>query len=146
MLDEKKDHILSQLQFRVKGMLVVLFLQYLAGMVLNMFGSDDPSKRTLLASVAFFTHIILAVLLLIGSIVIWSVLRHIAEKQLLKIARHGFWTIVIAILAGIATMLLKETPAEIFSIIMALSFLGAFASYGHLFFLLNKSVLTAKNS
>jgi heme A synthase len=135
VIDNKESRMM---RIRVRGMVILLALQYVAGMTLNMFGAEDIRKGSLFQKGLLFSHTLFALLLLTGSLFILVSTRKSGNEILSKKAFHGFITILVAIIAGIATLLLKDTAAEIASLIMAISFLGAFWFYAYLFFLLRK--------
>lgn len=128
----------------IKAMFILLIAQYVFGMFINMFGNDDPSKRTQAASMAFASHMIIGLLLVIGAAVTLYFAVKQTEKKIRRNAIGGFFSTLIAFIAGIATLSLKDTSSEIASFVMALGFLGAFANYVYLWFLLRKdSILHA---
>src|SRR5947207_2462932 len=112
------------MKFRVKGMFILLCIQYIVGMLLNLFSTDDPAKKTILQSISFFSHIIIGVFLVLGALFILLATRKTVDKQWSKNAVGGFFSIFVAFITGIMTMALKDTASEISSFIMAVSFLG----------------------
>lgn len=135
---------IAMMRMRVTGMIVLLSVQYVAGMTLNMFGAEDIRKGTLFQKGLLLTHVILALLLLTGSLITMIFVKKGGSAMMSKKAMHGFSAIVIAVIAGFSTLLLKGTITEITSLIMAIAFLGAFWFYGYLFFLLRKESIREK--
>lgn len=137
MAKAKKDllnyHSLTGLIQRMFGVLAV---QYAIGMFIAMFsGDEDPSKKPLYAHLAFFAHVFFAVLLLVGSIMIYINSRKTDNEHFTRLALYGLVSIIAACVGGVMTVVLKETLSEVGSFIMALGFLAGFVSYGYLFFI-----------
>ncbi len=122
------------------SMLVFLVAQYLLGMYVAMFAArpEDPAFKTegLFPKIVFGFHSLVGLGLLVGSVVTLVFGLKNQEEKIKKTAIFAFISIVLAFSAGIATVILKDTAAEITSYVMSAGFLGAFISYGKLFFLL----------
>ena len=137
----KGENVNKPMRVRVTGMLVALSVQYIAGMVFNLFGGDNPATRPLFAVIALYTHMVIAFFILVGAIFILVFAYKSGSSQVrlgsrwIDFAYRGFFSILISIAAGIATLLLKGMISEVASFIMALSFLYAFVTYGYLFML-----------
>lgn len=123
----QKIHLLS---VRIVWM---LGLQYLLGMLTALFGSDDPSTRSLFGSIVFLLHAVLGIGLVINSAIFSRMISKSTPLSItLKITRLANYGVVIALVAGILTITLHDTLAELSSLLMATAFLLAFASYGYL--------------
>ena len=115
------------------GMIITLVLQYILGMINNLFVKfPDTTERALLWRFAFtrfteVTHIVVGFLMLIGAVVF--LLRSIRAK-------HRTWVVVSAIgLAGIISaiasgVLFVTTQADPYSLVMSYGFLIALVGYG----------------
>jgi hypothetical protein len=128
------------MQKRVLAIFFLLIIQFVLGMLMNLFAvaPSDPKFATepLLIKLILPAHIIVALLLLVGSIFIFvfSVRDTIAESS--KVAGQGLSSVILAIGGGIATVFLKGIGSEVASLVMAISFLSAFIAYGRFYFLL----------
>lgn len=128
------------MQKQVLAILLLLIFQFVLGMLMNLFAvaPSDPkfAAEPLLIKLIFPAHIIVALLLLIGSVFIFvlSIRNQIAESS--KVAGQGLSSIIFATAGGLATVFLKGIGSEIASLVMAISFLSAFIAYGRFYFLL----------
>jgi hypothetical protein len=111
---------------------IMLGMQYILGMVTALFRSDDLGQQTLLGSTALILHSILGLGIVIHTIMCYFQLIKSGNPKLLKVGNIGNLSTIISLLAGGATVSLHETAGEIASLLMALSFLVAFACYGYI--------------
>jgi hypothetical protein len=130
------------MQKRVLAMLIFLIVQFVLGMSMNLFAvpPDDPkyASEPLLIKLIFPAHAIVALLLIIGAIVIFTMSIRGKEGIWKKIAGQGLSSIIFATGGGLATVFLNGIAGEIASLIMAISFLSAFIAYGRFYFLLKE--------
>jgi heme A synthase len=125
---------------RVLAMLVFLIMQFILGMSMNLFAvtPDDPkfSSEPVLIKLIFPSHVIVALLLIIGSIVIFAMsFRDKIAAEQRKMAGQGLATIIFALGGGLATVFLKGAGSEIASLVMAISFLASFIAYGRFYYI-----------
>src|SRR5258707_15256271 len=92
----------KSLHAHVKGMLIALSVQYAAGMTINLFSGDGPEKRMLVGAIALYAHMLIAILLLTGSIVILVFVKKSGVSRWINFVYHGFYSILFAFGAGIA--------------------------------------------
>lgn len=134
----------GSLRRRVDVMVFFLILEYILGMVVNLFGEapDETGKmqEPLWATLVFVTHGILGIILLIWAIFLFVSAGKLENKGWKGLAMWGMLSIIISAMGGIAVVGLREgNPAEISSLIMALGFLLSFIFYGRLLFTLRQS-------
>ncbi|HVZ66759.1 MAG TPA: hypothetical protein VG917_00685 [Patescibacteria group bacterium] len=130
-------------QKKVRGVLVALVVQYILGMTISHFGIP-PEEETAthqapyFAKLAFAAHGVVGLVLVVLSVVVLIV--SLKEKNIFikRVGIAAFLCVVIAFIAGIATISLKDSAAETASFIMGIAFLIALISYGKLFYLLKK--------
>lgn len=124
-------------------MLVLLAAQYLLGMYVALFAlsPDDPgySKESVLPKIIFGVHGLLGLFLLIGSIIVMIAGVRSGNLKIKRKSIFGFLSILLAFVAGIATITFKDNASEISSYIMSLGFLLSFFFYGKLLYILKKS-------
>lgn len=129
-------------RMRSFGMIIALIVQYLLGMYVNMFAvaPDDPKFKTesIFPKIVFGLHGLVGLLLLLGSIYVFISGYQSEDEALRKMTLYGFLSILLAFSAGIATVVFKDTAAEISSYVMSIGFLLSFISYGRLFFFLKQ--------
>ncbi|HVT00682.1 MAG TPA: hypothetical protein VHE53_00425 [Patescibacteria group bacterium] len=130
-------------QRKVRGILIALVLQYSLGMTVSHFGipPDEETathKAPYFAQLAFAAHGIVGLVLVVLSVII--LIASLKDKNVFvkRVGVAGFVSVMIAFIAGIATVSLKENAAETASFIMGIFFLVAFIAYGKLFYLLKK--------
>ena len=115
------------------GMLIGLIVQYLLGMATNLFvhfpesGNAGVMWQFAKSQLLFNLHLYLGTLLLIGAIILY--IRSFMQKnKSWKIASgFGLAFIIFAFIAGIS---LVGTQRDMYSFVMAASFLASFISYG----------------
>ncbi len=149
-MDEKKplenpaERLTASFRRRVDIMVFLLVVQFVLGMIVNLFGqapgeAAGKMKEPLWATLVFLSHGILGILLLIVSIFLFVFAKRVENKKWRSLALQGMVSIVLAAIGGIAVVGLKEgSPAEIASLVMALGFLLSFISYGRLLFSLRR--------
>lgn len=120
----------------ISRMFGILAVQYAIGMFLTMFSGDENQAKTpVYAQLAFFAHILFAVMLFVGSVIIYRECRKGSNERFTKFALYGLVSIIVASIGGVMTVILREILSDIGSYIMAIGFLSGFASYGYLFFI-----------
>jgi hypothetical protein len=110
----------------------LLTLQFLLGMAVNLIGLPDEVHgvaKTLTTSLLVL-HVVVALGLLVGAIQIARAAAS-SEAPLAKLARVGGAAIGASILGGILT--LSAPWSNLWSYLMAVSFIAAFAVYGRLY-------------
>lgn len=121
-------------------MIAGLTAQYLLGMYVAMFAArpEDPEFKTegFFPKIIFGLHGLLGFGLLIGAVVILVLGSKNKNDKLKKTTLYGFLSILLAFLAGVSNVLLKDNPAEISSYVMSVGFILSFIFYGKLFYLL----------
>lgn len=134
------EESLTRIQKWVSGMIIALSIQFILGMVLNLFAvpPDDPKYATepIFLKLIFPLHGILGIALLIGAIVLLFFALKSESRIWKKMATFGLISILIAAGGGIATIILKDNASEIASFVMSLGFILSFLSYGKFYFLL----------
>ena len=114
------------------GMLLILILEYILGMISNIFislpkdGSRGQLWQSAWSQIPIAAHIIIGYLLILGSLIL--IIRSFMKKDhIWKIASvGGFISIFIAALTG-ATFITSQQ--NIYSFMMSLGFMIAFLSY-----------------
>ncbi len=125
----KKD----PLRIQTHVILGILILQYLLGMLVNLFVQfpDTKNENALWefakGQVPVVIHIFLAFMLLAGSIVLLIRAIRRKDKNWVIAGSVGFFWILIAIIAGAQFV---PTQQDVYSYIMASAFILAFVSYG----------------
>lgn len=131
-----EEHLDRKLRRRITGMFSFLLVEYIFGMFINLFGGDeDPAQKPLYVHVVFAGHVLIGIGLVVVAVFIFIAAREKANTVFGKIALYGLISIVLALIGGFITVILKEIFSEIGSFLMALSFIAAFIFYGYLFFL-----------
>ncbi|MDP3941669.1 MAG: hypothetical protein Q8Q49_05165 [bacterium] len=134
----------GSLRRRVDVMVVLLILEFILGMVVNLFG-EAPSESGKMqeptwATLVFLSHGILGILLLIWAIFLFVFVNKTENKKWRSLGMQGMIGIVVSAMGGVAFVGLREgSPADISSLVMALGFLYSFISYGRLLFTLRPS-------
>jgi heme A synthase len=145
MKPEKTEAVVKPPTGRVKLMILFLSIEFLLGMIVNLFGqapdeATGQAKEPIWAMMIFFAHGILGLLLLIGAIFILVATTKTNNKKWQNLAVYGLGSIFLSAAGGIGVVTLGENPAsEVSSFVMAVGFLLAFISYGWYFFTLTKS-------
>lgn len=125
------------------GMLVALATEYILGMYINMFAlpPEDPGFATesVVPKIAFGLHGLMGCVLLIGGLLVLFAGLKSAEKKIRDTSLHGFLSILLAFLAGIATISFKDEASEIASFLMSVGFLMSFFFYGKLVYETSKN-------
>ena len=125
-------------------MLLLLIVQFLLGMSMNLFAvsPSDPkfAAEPILIKLIFPSHIVAALLLLIGAIFILIISARSKINEWIKVAGQGLIAIVLAVGGGLATIFLTGIGSEIASLIMAISFLWSFIAYGRFYYLLRPKI------
>lgn len=134
----------ASLRRRVDVMVFLLILEFILGMVVNLFGQapEDSGKmqEPLWATLVFVAHGILGIILLIWAIFLFVSAGKSENKKWKGLAMWGMLSIIISAVGGIAVVGLREgNPAEISSLVMALGFLFSFIIYGKFHFSLRSS-------
>ena len=114
-------------------MIVLLVLQYILGMVANMYvqfpDTTQPGQLWEFARTQFATgaHILIGTLLVVGAIIF--VIRAALQKSGGWIASSvlGLISLLIAFFAGVTFVTFQ---VDAFSLVMALAFIAAFIAYG----------------
>lgn len=126
---EKKE----TLKFHGIVIIVLLILQYLLGMITNLFVQFPQDKHGgqlwvfAWKQIPLAAHIILGILLIIGSIVL--VIRAMRQKNKSWIIASIIGVLSILV-AGVSGAIFIPSQAAIYSFIMSISFIAAFISYG----------------
>jgi hypothetical protein len=122
------------LKRRVDGMMIGLGIQFILGMLVNLFGSapDDPKYATesVVIKLSFFVHAVIGLSLLVGAVTIYAISRKSGVAGWARSGVLGLLSILFAFGSGIATVILHGSASEIGSFLMALGFILAYASYG----------------
>ena len=130
----ENNKYLVMLQKNVRLILVSLSIEFVLGMIINLFGipPDDPnaSQESIFAKIAFAIHGINGIILVLFAIVILVFTIKSGVSFWKKIAAIGLFSILIAAGAGIATINLKDNASELASLTMAIGFILSFISYG----------------
>lgn len=113
----------------------LLMLQFILGMLANLYQKipEGMQRYDVYYSVGFIAlHSLVGVALLLFSIVLLvKIRRRHVSSEAMRLAVGGLISIVIAYVGGI---LFVETGNDIFSLIMALGFIGALQLYAQLAF------------
>ena len=121
----------------VYAILAFLTLQFILGMVLNLFvtfpsippGSPDPVYFNAIISTPFLLeHFIVGVGLLLGSIWILLGAAYIKNHRMLAASTFGFLAILVAYVSGFE-FLLSGFQDDVFSFSMSMGFIVALAAY-----------------
>ena len=138
-LDKKHTQSLKK---RSLSMIIFLVLQYIFGMYINMFAAtpDQPEFKTegMFPKIIFGLHGLLGLSLLIGSTVILIKGLKSDNQKIKKISIYGFLGILLAFFAGICTVVLKDTAAEVSSYVMSLGFIVSLITYGKIYYSLKE--------
>lgn len=135
MADNSK--FLTQLNKSTRGTLLSLSLQFVLGMIVNLYGllPEDPkfASESIFVKIAFITHGINGLVLPISALVVVFIAIKTGRQTYKKWAILGLISILIAAAAGISTITLKDDASELASLIMSFGFIASFLSYGKLY-------------
>jgi len=106
--------------------------QYILGMLTALFGSQDPGERTPFGSVVFGLHSLLALGIVVSAVILLVRLKQTNLSQTFRVGEVSCLAVIVAFLAGGATVGMSGLWSELSSLIMAVSFLLGFAGYGYL--------------
>ena len=115
------------------AILILLVLQFLLGILASLYqeipkGMEKYSVYHQLGFIVF--HAWNAVAVLVLAIILWvKALRKKLPKKVITLARGGLGSIVLAFASGVVFI---ETANDIFSFLMAVTFVGAFLLYARL--------------
>lgn len=130
------------LKKRATGMLVMLAIEFVLGMLVNLFGHSpaEPEFATqpFVFKLFFPLHALIGFGFLIGATMLLVKLSKTSFNEAKKIAKFGFVSIVVTVASGIATVLVNEEKSEWTSLVMSLGFLLSFYLYGKLYYFLSK--------
>ena len=134
---------LNTLIKNTKLILVFLSLEFVLGMMVNLFAVSPDDQRYLTEPIylklIFALHGIVGLVILAGASALFIVTAKLKNIQLKKTSLLGLIFVLIAFLGGIATVMLKDVQSEIASLVMSLGFIAAFISYGKFYLLLKQS-------
>ena len=134
---------MTQLYKSIRGIIFSLVLQFVLGMIINLYGvtPDDPkfAHESPLIKIAFIAHSINGLVLPLAALFILFLAVKSGKQVLKKWAVLGLISILIAAGAGISTIMLKDNAQELASLIMSFGFIASFLSYGKLFLFLKNS-------
>lgn len=122
----------NSLRFQAVGVIVALTLQFILGMVANLFvrfpenGSPQQFWKFAWSQLPVAVHIIIGFALLLGSLTL--VIRSFIKKDSIWkiVSTIGFLSILIAVYGGVSFI---PSQKDTFSFLMALGFIAAFLSY-----------------
>ena len=114
MANIEKDSFMQKLVFGMLGFLVV---QFVLGMVMNLYGVplDDPAYATesIFIKLSGFAHGIIGILLVAGAISALFFALKKGNSQWGKVSIYGLISILIAAGGGIAAIMLKDSASEL---------------------------------
>ena len=135
--DNRYTNLLSR---NVKGILLSLCVQFILGMAVNLYAvaPDDPKfgAESPLIKASFIAHGINGLILPLFALTILFFAFKSGNARFKKIAGVGLLSILVAAIAGISTITLKDNAIELASFVMSIGFLLSFVSYGKLFLLI----------
>src|SRR5258706_10960424 len=103
------------------AILISLGIQYVLGMIINMFAAppDDPAFKTEspLLKIAFGIHGLNGLILPVFALGIIFFALKTKNELFEKIAIYGFISILVAAVSGISTIILKDNASELASFV-----------------------------
>ncbi len=131
---------MGKLNIITKGIIGLLTLEFILGMVMNLYAvsPDDPGYLTEspLIKYSSITHMVSGIALPLLALIL-LVLAFKSKKQNLKVwAIYGFISMLMATAGGIGAVMLKDSASELSSFVMSLGFIASFLTYGKFYFLL----------
>lgn len=130
-----------KIQKHVFGILCGLAVEFVLGMITNLFGIP-PEERSatnpepLFALIATILHALFGLFLLFGAIYTYYLSRKSGNPTYAKSGLYCLIGMILATGGGIATVSLGDRFGEVPSFVMAIGFLVAFIAYGRFHFIL----------
>ncbi|HSX14825.1 MAG TPA: hypothetical protein VLE72_02855 [Candidatus Saccharimonadales bacterium] len=125
----------AKLISNVRRMVMMLVVMFVAGMALNVLGGADSDvagfKKVAVIAVGLI-HVIVGIGLVLVSIQLFRASAKINDSYIKAKLKYGMYDIMFAFGFGILTVAVTKLT-DLFSFLMALSFLAGFITYGSLY-------------
>ena len=138
-MEQKKLKILIK---SVEGILYLLIIEFVLGMVTNLFATKPPDPKyfsePLFIKVSSILHMLFGTLFPVFSIVLLLLVFKSKNNRYKKWAAGGFFAILFTTLTGFLTVLFKEEASETASLLMALGFIFSVIIFGKFYLILKQ--------
>lgn len=135
---KKKQNGTEKIRKAAIGIVRWLVIMFVLGMIMNLFGEspdETGGHESLWGTLVFLSHILIGVLLVVGSVIVTVQVQKTRNDVLKKISYSGLACTIAAFLGGVGVVALDGGfMGESASFLMAMGFVGGLVSYLYLFF------------